>query len=201
MECVIMNQEKVWDEIAPAWSEYRIRMTSTVRDLLENCNGKILDLGCGSGRNFLEKDGLEFYGVDFSERMVKFAREKGYVEVKKSASWDLDYGKEFFDCLICIALLNCVENEGNRKKTVEEMFRVLRSGGRALIVSWGRGSKRIKNQEKETFVRWSVGAGKIEERYTYIYDLDELVSLVEKVGFIVEKAWEDKNVCVIVRRE
>ena len=70
-----MEQEKVWDVIASEWNEFRDRLCVEVEDFLEGKGGRILDLGCGSGRNMLRKVAggrsqvagkIEFYGVDFS---------------------------------------------------------------------------------------------------------------------------------------
>ncbi len=66
-----------------------------------------------------------------------------------------------------------------------------------LISVWGRGSKRIKNKPKECFVSWSANGGK-EERYTYIYDEDELVSDLESVGFVVKNVEVGENIVVVV---
>ena len=70
-----MNQEKVWNTIAEKWAEYRKKPVPEVIKFLKNKSGKILDLGCGSGRHFLS--GKKIYGIDFSDKMLKLA-EKNY---------------------------------------------------------------------------------------------------------------------------
>ena len=69
-----MDQEQVWDEIAPKWNEYkknRFSDGSPVKDFdlldgfVDGSEKRILDLGCGSGRNFFKFSGV-IYGVDFS---------------------------------------------------------------------------------------------------------------------------------------
>jgi len=37
-------------------------------------------------------------------------------------------------------------------------------------------------------------------RYTYVFDLDELVELSKKAGFEILNSWEERNVNVIVRK-
>ena len=60
-----INQEKVWDTIAPEWEKVRQTPSPTVINFLKDKKGKILDLGCGSGRNFLKNKNYQVYGTDF----------------------------------------------------------------------------------------------------------------------------------------
>jgi ubiquinone/menaquinone biosynthesis C-methylase UbiE len=182
-----MKQEKVWDTIAGDWNEFRKNPVEEVVDFLEGREGKVLDLGCGSGRNFSNIDDLDFYGVDFSEELLKFAREKGYVELKKGEVGDIDYGDGFFDYVICARVLHCVEGIDKRKKALCEIYRVLKNGGEALISVWGK-QDRVKNKGKEFYLPW----GDVE-RYTYIYDKDELVRVLEEVGFKILEVSEGDN--------
>ena len=80
---------------------------------------------------------------------------------------------------------------------MEEAYRVLRVGGEMIVSVWGRGSDRVKNRPKECFVSWSRDGGKVE-RYTYVYDFDELKRDLEGVGFRVLDGWEDENICFVV---
>ena len=194
-----MKQEEVWDAIARPWKEFRQYDVSDVVEFLKNKKGRVLDLGCGSGRNFYDIEGLDFYGVDFSEKMVELAGARGYVEVKKAGVDAVPYDDGFFDCVIFSAVLHCVDSAEKRRKALEEVFRVLKNGGEALVSVWGRGQKRLKNRAKEGVVPWSLD-GKRYERYTYIYDFEELRGELEDVGFEVLKSWEDENLGFVVRK-
>ena len=195
-----MKQEKVWDAIAEKWAEFRIEPVEEVKRFLSGKKGYVLDLGCGSGRNFLEMEDLKFYGVDFSEKLLKISKGKGYVELKKGVAYDITYDDGFFDFVVFVRVLHCVDSEERRRKSLEEVHRVLKRGGEALVSVWGRGQNRMKNREKEGFVPWSVGEKKLE-RYTYIYDFEELRKELEDVGFEVVRSWEDGNVGFVVRKK
>ncbi len=69
-----MNQQKIWDNISVPWKIFRVKPFLEVQEFLKNKKGKILDLGCGSGRNFIKIKGI-IYGIDFSKEMIKFAKE------------------------------------------------------------------------------------------------------------------------------
>jgi len=200
-----MDQEKVWDMIAVPWSEFRSRVPVTVEKFLSDKKGRILDVGCGSGRNFIKIDGLKWSGVDFSEVMLGYSRKdaekKGMdVELKRAGVDGLPFEDETFDSVLCYAALHCVDGAEQRKKGVEEIHRVLKSGSEALISSWGIKAPRLKNKKKECFIPWSSRVGDAVKRYTYVYDLDELVDLCKEAGFEIVSAWEDRNVNVIVRK-
>ena len=197
-----MKQEKVWDAIGKPWKDFRQKQVSQVFKFIKGKQGKVLDLGCGSGRNFIKNDNLKFYGIDFSKKMLelaqKYANEKGIdAELVKSKVNKIPFSDEFFDIGIFSATLHCVDSAKARRESLEELFRVLKPGAEALISVWGRGSSRIKGKDKECFIPWTVGDKKYL-RYTYIYDKDELEREIKKVGFKIVKIWEDENINVIV---
>ncbi len=187
-----MKQEEVWNAIARPWKEFRHYDISHVVEFLKEKKGNVLDLGCGSGRNFLKRKGLDFYGLDFSIEMVRLAREMDYVEVKKGEVFEIPYEDGFFDFVVFSAVLHCVESKENRMAALRECYRVLKKDGEMIISVWGRGEKRIKNRDKEGFVPWNVD-GKKFERYTYIYDLEELRQDLESVGFRILREEEGRN--------
>ena len=49
-----MEQQKVWEKIAKPWQKFRNKPFPIVIEFLQDKKGKILDLGCGSGRHFLK---------------------------------------------------------------------------------------------------------------------------------------------------
>jgi ubiquinone/menaquinone biosynthesis C-methylase UbiE len=209
------NQARVWDEIALKWNEFREVPSSSVVEFLKDKVGKILDLGCGSGRNFsaISKQS-EVYGVDFSKEMLKYAEEKAKslklkASFEKSKASKLSFEDNFFDSIICVAVLHCIPSKEERVNTIKEIYRTLKPKSKALISVWGKNSPRLKNKPKECFVTWTVkndkpsrkGEKEIkQERYTYIYDLEELRKEALGVGFAVDRAWEERNVNLIVRK-
>lgn len=199
------NQQKVWDKIAKNWNECRTVISPTVKKFLSDKTGNILDVGCGSGRNFVKIDGLNWSAIDFSESMINFAHEKAKkleikLDVKQSVSWDIPFGDNYFDAVLCHAVLHCIETPKKRKKTLEEIYRVLKKDGVALISSWGMNSPRLK--EKEGYVSWTIKEKEEKQmRYTYVFDLNELVYLCKEIGFEIVESWEERNVNVIVRKK
>jgi ubiquinone/menaquinone biosynthesis C-methylase UbiE len=186
-----------------------------VVDFLKDKKGKILDLGCGSGRNFLAMPKeVEIFGVDFSKEMLKLAGKNVEklglnVRLKESGASKISFEDNFFDSAICIAVLHCLSEKAERQGAIKELYRTLKPGCKAFISVWGKNSPRLKNKGKECFVGWNVKSskkfregeqGKKEERYTYIYDLEELKKEVLDAGFEIESIWEERNVNVICKK-
>lgn len=200
-----MNQEEVWNKIAEPWKEFRTKVSPTVERFLKDKKGKILDIGCGSGRNFIKIKGLRWFGIDFSEKMLKYAqenaKEKGIsVELKKSDSARIPYPDNYFDYVLCYAVLHCINSVKKRNKTLREIYRVLKPKGQVLISVWGKNSPRLKSKEKECFVPWTIKEKTKIKRYTYIYDRKELEEIIEKIGFKILNSWEERNINLIVQK-
>lgn len=201
-----LTQEQVWDEIAEQWSEYREKPKPRVIEFLQKQKGKILDLGCGSGRHFIKLKGIKFYGVDFSANLLKYAKQKAEklgieVELKKASADKLPFSSDFFEAAIFIATLHNIKTAEKRKKTLLELKRVLKPGAEALITVLSKSHKRVKNKPKDCFVPWTVNNKKYQ-RYYHIYDKEELEKLLKGVGFKILKIWiwENKNIFVIIQK-
>ncbi len=212
-----LNQKEVWDNLAGKWAEYRDELVPEVLGFVNGRKGKILDLGCGSGRNFFKAEGLEWYGTDFSENQIEQAKEKAGelgindANLKVADCCSLPFGNNFFDCIICISVVHCIEGQENRKKAIEEMFRVLKPNSEAMISVWNKGEN-IKKGKKEEMRGFLVG-GASYKRYYYFYTEEEFVSALKNAGFstvnVLRSDYKSKdprvhhirhNIAVVVRK-
>lgn len=182
------NQNNVWNKIAESWNNFRQKPFKSVESFLESKKGNILDLGSGSGRNCINiGKHKKYYCVDFSDEMLKFAKEnlkkkKLDGEFFKTNSWSIPFLDNFFDATICMSVLQCINSKENRVLTIKEIYRTLKKNGTALISTWGRKHKILKNKPKESMISWNLGDEKIN-RYNYIYDVEELKQELLDVGF------------------
>jgi len=187
----IPTQEEVWDNISDLWSEFKKKPFFTVEDFLKDKKGKIIDLGCGCGRNMIVSKDIEYYGVDISTEQLKCAekliKEKGVNgRFFKSSADKLpkEFKNEMFDYGLFIATLHCIEGEENRLKALKEFYRVLKKGSEGLISVWNSSDSRFKdvNYHGDVYMSWRKN-GKEHMRYYYLYDKDELIDLIKGVGF------------------
>jgi len=95
---------------------------------LGRCQGRILDLGCGSGRLlvlFLEK-GWEVYGVDISKAACISTKKKVGKNVFCGELEDQNFPSDFFDMVI---LWHVIEHIPDPRKVLKEIRRILKKDG------------------------------------------------------------------------
>ena len=163
----LSNMEGKWNELhlmerfQPKYpSEHVVRFifTQFPRNLKEQCNLKILDLGCGAGRHtvFLAREGVQTYATDISEEGLivvekRLEDEKLQGVLKKANMEKLPFSDNFFDAIISFGVFYYNDLEGYRK-AVSEMYRTLKKDGKALVFTrttddyrYAKGDKIDKN--------------------------------------------------------
>lgn len=101
------------------------------RNLEEQRNLEILDIGCGPGGNllFLDKYG-RVTGLDVSEEALRFAKAKGYEEVIQAGAEKVPLPDGAFDLISCLDVLEHIEKDD---RVLREIFRLLKPGGILLL--------------------------------------------------------------------
>ncbi|MBU0686832.1 MAG: class I SAM-dependent methyltransferase [Candidatus Margulisbacteria bacterium] len=102
---------------------------------------KILDLACGYGRItlLLAKLGYDIQGIDIESKYIKSARsnakkQKLRVTFAIGNIRKMPYTNEFFDKIICLwSSFNYILLKNEQIQSLNEIFRVLRSGGQAIF--------------------------------------------------------------------
>jgi len=120
-------------------------INADVRDLYNNFlplipkGGKILDAGCGSGRDTkaFSAQGYQVDAFDASEEMVKFARSNTGLDIKLDTFMSYESETQFDGIWACASLLHVPSADLN--KTIEKLFTHLKEGGH-LYFSMKQGS-------------------------------------------------------------
>jgi ubiquinone/menaquinone biosynthesis C-methylase UbiE len=97
-----------------------------VRNFLPK-QGRGIEIGVGTGR-FAKELGIE-YGIEPSEAMAMFARDRG-IKVTIANAENLPYDDESFDYAIMVAVDPFVEDI---EKVYREIFRILEKGGKLIV--------------------------------------------------------------------
>jgi len=92
---------------------------------------RILDAGCGTGRNMVEFSRLgPAEGVDLSPQAVEFCHRRGLSGVREAAIEQLPYEDGRFDLLLATDVIEHLQDEG---PALEELRRVCAPDGRLIV--------------------------------------------------------------------
>jgi len=115
------------------WIMQRIEQQSTVLK-----DRRLLEIGCGMGYDSLEfiRRGVRVTAVDLSPRAVEFCKQHFHVvgadaeEVRVDNALSLSFPDESFDAVWSNGVLHA---SGDTQRAIDEVYRVLKPGGRAII--------------------------------------------------------------------
>ena len=132
---------------------------------------RILDVGCGTGANL---DMLAAFGnaegVDVSDEALEFCRKKG-LSVQKGLAEKLPFDDETFDITTALDVVEHLEDD---LAGLRELYRVTKSGGRALIFV-------------PAFM-WLWGVQDDVSNHRIRYTRRQIVDRLQKAGFEIERA-------------
>ena len=141
------------------------------KEILTNAFGttdtlKVLDVGTGPGTMafILAELGHNVTGIDLSEGMVEKAMEHAMkfnlpVKFRQGDAENLPFEDEFFDAVVNRHLLWTLPNPD---KAIAEWSRVLKTGGRMVIIDGVWSDKSLKSRMKQFFARLLI---LVTERY------------------------------------
>jgi ubiquinone/menaquinone biosynthesis C-methylase UbiE len=141
---VFARAAPAYDQVGP---RFFARFGSRLVELAQVRQGEtVLDVACGRGASlFPAADGVgaagRAVGIDLADGMIdeltRDIRARGLlnVETRVMDAEDLRFPAETFDCVLCGF---CLFFFPQRERALSEMRRVLKSGGRLAISTWGK---------------------------------------------------------------
>ena len=173
---------EVYDDIADHFAKTREYPWPEVEEFLSGIDGERgLDIGCGNGRHLeeLARRGEYAVGVDVSQELLVAAtrrmveREWTGTLVQGDAA-ALPFDASTFDIGVYVATLHHLPSRERRRGSLDELARVLRSGGRALVSAWSTAHDRFDapadaEEGFDTTVDWTLPGGETVPRYYHIY--------------------------------
>lgn len=136
------RQRRVWDKMAPSYDKQisfyeRVQFGGGRQWVCSRATGNTLEVAIGTGRN------LPFYprevcitGIELSHAMLDIARQRAQelgveVELREADAEYLPFDDASFDTVVCALSLCTIPNHA---KAISEMARVLKPGGRLLLL-------------------------------------------------------------------
>ncbi len=167
-------------------------------------NSRILDLACGTGDVAIEiarqtRQNSKILGVDFSKNMLDLAankvRKRGlsrYIFFQKGRAEELPFSDEVFDAVF---IAFGIRNVPNIKKGISEIYRVLKEGGKIVILEFTPPKKSFFSFLPWLYIRYILPEiGRIfsgsKDSYKYLprsisnfYRPEEVKSMLTGIGF------------------
>ena len=194
-----------YNQIASHFNTTRVLHWTWITDYINRLPqfSKILDIGCGSGRNMTYPD-MDFVGIDSCKEFIKICTDKN-LQVAHGDMCMLPFRTANFDNILSIASFHHLSTVERRIQALGEMYRVLKPGGTILISVWSinqpKKTRRTFDKYGDTIVNW-VKHDKVYERYYYIFQIPELLHLFEVANFkILSHIWDCGNEVFILRRD
>jgi ubiquinone/menaquinone biosynthesis C-methylase UbiE len=145
----------------------------------EQARGEVLEVAVGTGLNLpFYPDDVTLTGIDLSDRMLALAHDRGRpATLRQADAHDLPFADESFDTVVCTFGLCAIPDH---ETAVAEMARVLRPGGRLILV------------DHVPSTSWLIRAGqRLVELVTVPlageHFLRRSLRLVQALGFVVEQ--------------
>ena len=158
------------------WAKYNARSLALLRPLLGDDPGEVLDLACGTA-NLRPMVG-SYVGVDASTEMLLAARRKfATVALAAAQAGALPFADARFDTVCCASAFHIFPDPVG---ALREVRRVLRPGGRLLLLDWSRG--RLTMRALNAYLRFT------GDTYRRMYTLEEAGALLRGAGFRVVSA-------------
>ena len=145
--------------------------------------GDVLEVAVGTGRNLpFYPDGVRLTAVDWSPAMLGIARERAAalgrdVDLQPGDAQALDFPDGSFDTVLCALGLCAIPDD---RRAVSEMARVLRPGGRLLLVDHVVAAARALRAAQWLYERISIPLADEHFRRRPLIHVRELGFLIEE---------------------
>ena len=191
---------------------------------------KILDLGCGNGRFYeiFEKMGVDYFGVDVSEKLIEIAKNK-YPQAKfqVTPALNLPFPNNFFDKILSVAVFHHLPSAEFRLRYLKEARRILKPEGLLVLTVWNLNPFKMfligEWERALSFLKFSIlkifGKSRLDfgdfyipwqktcQRYIHYFTKKELQRLIEKselktkeIGIIKSSQTKESNIYLVAEK-
>lgn len=173
------------DEVAQRYEGIQSPLADCFASVFK-AGGRILDIGCGSGRDMAElaRQGYQAYGIDATAELVNLAQQlhpeiHGRVLQASLPDFDVPFGGGF-DGVLCSAVLMHIDASELPCAAVS-VKRCLKVNGRVFVS--------IPNQRPDIYALERDSHGRLFKSYT----ASDLSQIFENLGFIMVNQWTNND--------
>lgn len=166
-------------------------------------NEDVLDIGCGNGRLYqiFAESQCNYVGVDNSNQLLKVARTTfNKAKFKVAEMNKLPFEDNKFNSIWAMASFHHIPTHDLRKNTLKEITRVLKPGGRIIMLNWNMYGEWVQNKVKteayskignhDFIVPWRDGSKKnYGDRYYHGFTCEEIEKLCVSSGLVIDEQY------------
>ena len=209
----IEKVHNVYDIISKHFSTTRKIIWPKVEDFINSFDSKslILDIGCGNGKNMGSREDCIYIGLDACENLMKQAKSKSNCSYIVGNCINLPFESNSFNYAMSIAVIHHLSTESRRLQAIQEITRILKKEGEALIYVWAYEQPRFENEKSQDVnVKWMLQKKYSEKkendeifyRYYHLFKKNELEHLIYQVKElkIIESGNQYNNWYCVVKK-
>ena len=190
----VYDKEMMWSSNKPT-----LDVLNIIKKLNITKNAKILDLGCGEGRDiiYLLNKGYNVLGIDYSKTVIAKCNEITYNKFSNNfIALDIfqDNLNESFDFIYSVAVLHMFVLQLHRDLYLKFIYEHLTYDSKALVCIMGNGIDTYESDIATTSCK--------------VVNWEDLFSELDRNGFKVEEYWISKDIpefndsmCVIISKK
>jgi ubiquinone/menaquinone biosynthesis C-methylase UbiE len=178
---------RIWDRYAPRYDREmrfweRVMFAGGREWVCAQATGTTLEVGVGTGLNLpFYPAGVTLTGVDLSPAMLAVARDRAAdlgraVTLREGNAERLSFPDGFFDTVVCTLALCSIPDD---RAAIAEMFRLLRPGGRLLLLDHVAAPNRLLRAGQRLFEV-------VTSRIAADYQSRRPLPLLQQAGFDIE---------------
>lgn len=203
----------IYDIISKHFSTTRKIIWPKVQDFIDTFlpNSLIIDIGCGNGKNMGSRKDCIYIGVDTCENLMKQAKPYQNCSYIVGNCIQLPFKSNTFNYAISIAVIHHLSTTERRLQAIQEINRILKIGGEALIYVWAFEQPRFENEESQDVnVKWLLQKKYSEKkendelfyRYYHLFKKNELENLISHINTleIIESGNQYDNWYCVIRK-
>jgi SAM-dependent methyltransferase len=203
----MVDIKEIYNQIGDEFDRTRITIWPNVRNFLDKIleNSLVLDAGCGNGKNMLYRKDINFIGIDISSKQVYICKKKK-LNVSEGDIRNLSFSNDTFNNIICVATYHHLDNDIDRTSALNELYRVLKIGGKILITVLAieqPEDSRFKFIKRDELITWTLLNNTKFERYYHIYREGDLIEEINRLNgkFNIEDiGWEFGNWWIVLSK-
>lgn len=198
---------ETYERIAAHFSRTRPEPWEEVSTFLDGRRGTTgLDIGTGNGRHaeLLAAACRRVVGVDLSHASLEEAGRRAEVkefdlELIAGEATEIPLCDRTVDLGIYVATLHHLPSRSLRVASLDELARVLKPTGHAIVSAWSVTHERFDAAIGfDTTVNWTLPDGEVVERFYHVYDAEEFIRDVDESALRPTSTFESHGNCYAV---